>query len=192
MACLLQSPVVMTSLGQQAKQDDRPLPAPKEWNRSHATKRLAEEMGHAKGDAAYQFSILLVEFGGLTDSADRLGYASGQDVWRRAMAFLVQDLNAEDLCCRLSGDEFLLILSGEGLADARNVVERLKQRWQPAAGTREGSIQVNIGIASYPTHGCKIEELLCAADEALHADRLNNEVINSAEVRRTASRRTSH
>lgn len=186
----------MTSLSQHARTDarasDGPPPAAKEWNRVHATKRLADEMTRARTEPGYEFSVLLVELEGLSDSRDRLGYASGHDVWRRAFEFLNADLRAEDLCCRLSGDEFLLILSDQGERGARGVVEALRRRWQPAAGTRDAGIQMNIGLASYPTHGCRIEQLLCAADEALHADRTRNEMIAAAAARRSEERNTSH
>ncbi len=161
----------------------RPLPG-KQGNRGHATKRLDEEMARARQDATYQFSTVLVHFEGLSDSADRLGYAAaGEDVWRHAMGFLTQDLRPSDLCCRLSTDEFVLILAEQGQADARALVDRLRDRWQPAPGSRDADVQLNIGIASYPTHGCRIEELLRAADEALDADRVHNELLRAARPR---------
>jgi diguanylate cyclase (GGDEF)-like protein len=165
--------------------EPRPLSG-KQANRSHATKRLDQEMERARQEAGYQFSAVLVHFEGLSDSAhDQLGYAAGgDDVWRRAMEFLTQDLRAVDLCCRLSTDEFVLILSAQGQSEAGTLVDWLRDRWQPPPGSRQADIQLNIGIASYPTHGCRVEELLRAADEALDADRLHNELLRAAQPRR--------
>lgn len=183
----------MTSLRveTEARETDRQPPS-RPGSRDHATRRLAEEMGRAQREGDYQFSILVVEFEGLTDSADRLGYALGGDVWRRALSFLTEDLRAQDLCCRLSGDEFLLILSGGEQSDAERVVDSLRRRWTPAPGSREADLHLSIGLASYPANGCKVEQLLCAADEALHADRMRNELIQSAEERRSALLNTAH
>ena len=167
-----------------AQLEPRPLPA-RQGNRGDATLRLDEEMERASQDAAYQFSTVLVHFEGLSASSDRLGYAAAsEDVWRRAMGFLTQYLRATDLCCRLSSDEFVLILAAQGPAEARALVDRLRGRWQPAPGSRDADIKINIGIASYPTHGCRIQELLRAADEALDADRVHNEILRAAQPRR--------
>jgi diguanylate cyclase (GGDEF)-like protein len=159
--------------------EERPLL--KLWNRTHGTDRLAIEMARARQDANHEFSVLLVEFEGLSDVTDRLGHASGQDVWRRVLGVLTHDLSARDLCCRLSGDEFLLILSARGQAECNDVLENIRRRWTPGAGSREASVEVNIGIASYPAHGSTIEELFGAADESLDANKLRNESIRSAD-----------
>jgi diguanylate cyclase (GGDEF)-like protein len=168
----------MTSLGT-LDFENRPLPT-QLWNRSHATRRLADELGRAAREQGYQFSVLLVEFDGLSDITDRLGYASGDDVWRRILGVLTQDLRTHDLCCRLGGDEFLLILPAKGPSECRAVAERLHRRWNPGVGTREATVAVNIGIAAYPGHGATIEDLLGSADEAMQSDRIRNDQLRSA------------
>jgi diguanylate cyclase (GGDEF)-like protein len=168
----------MTSLGY-LDLETRPQPT-KLWNRSHATRRLADELNRADHDRDYQFSMLLVEFDGLSDITDRLGYASGDDVWQRILGVLMQDLRSNDLCCRLGGDEFLLILSGKGPAECRAVADRLHRRWSPGAGTREATVEVNIGIATYPGHGTTIEALMGTADEAMQSDRIRNDQLRSS------------
>lgn len=149
-------------------------PPQKLWNRTHATERLVVEMTRAQQDANHEFSILLVEFDGLSDITDRLGDASGQDVWRRVLGVLIQDLSAQDLCCRLGGDEFLLILPAKGQPECAEVLEHIRGRWTPGAGTREASVEVNVGIASYPANGATVEALFGAADESLDANKFKN------------------
>ena len=167
----------MTSLSPQTEKN---RPAAKHLDRGDAFKRLDDEVARAERETSYRFSILLVEFDGLSDTADRLGYVAEGDVWRRAMRFLGQDLTAQDLCCRLSSDEFLLILSGKDRADAIELTDRLRDRWNPAPGSRDAGIQVSVGMASYRAQGSTVEDLLCAADETLHADRLDTETLRAA------------
>jgi diguanylate cyclase (GGDEF)-like protein len=158
------------------------VPAAKQtkfWNRSHATQRVAEELTRVQAESRYEFTILLVEFAGLSEITDRLGYAPADDVWRRVLGALLEDLNPDDLCCRLGGDEFLLILSGRGQLEAQFVVERLRRRWNPSPTSREAVVELNIGIASSPAYGRTIETLLAAADESSQADRMRNELIHS-------------
>jgi diguanylate cyclase (GGDEF)-like protein len=161
----------MTSLRLLIQEPERPAPL-KRWDRSHGTRRLDEEVSRARREPSYRFSVLLVEFEGLSDYEGRLGYAAEEDIWSRALAFVQEDLTAQDLCCRLTGDEFLLILPHKNHAQACELIECMRGRWRPAPASRESDTRINIGIASYPTHGCTVEQLLCAADEALAADRL--------------------
>ncbi len=151
----------------------------KVWNRLHATNRLAEEVKHAGREAAYKFSILLVQFDGLSRMIFRLGHAPADDVWQRVLGALVHDLRAGDLCCRLGGDEFLLILPSVDQSVCGDLVDRLHQRWNPAPGTREATIELNIGPATYPAHGSTTEGLLAAADQAMNTDRLRNDLTRS-------------
>jgi diguanylate cyclase (GGDEF)-like protein len=162
------------------------LPVTKLWNRNHATDRLAQEVSRSAQDPNYHFSILLISFEGLSQITDRLGYASGDDVWRRVLGLLLQDLRASDLCCRLGRDEFVLILPTRSPAECRGLVDRLRRRWNPGAGTREATIEVSIGIACYPAQGASVEQLLGAADEAMHANKVENELVRSAPELRPA------
>lgn len=162
------------------QQGKRPGPI-KQWTRVHATKRLEDEVDRANAEPTYRFSILLVEFDGLSDAADRLGYAAEEDVWRRALGFLAQDMSAQDMCCRLSGDEFLMILPGKNHDAALDIKECLHRRWQPATLSREARLQVNIGTASYPAQGSTVEQLLRAADETLDTDRERHELRRAAD-----------
>ena len=178
----------MTSASASFVQPGHRIAPTKQWTRIHATKRLEEEVERANADPSYYFSILLIEFDGLGDTADRLGYAAEEDVWRRALGFLAQDMTAQDMCCRLSGDEFLLILPGKNRDTACDAMERLKRRWKPASVSLDPRLQVSIGTASYSaTQGSTVEQLLRAADETLHADRERNEGLLAADLARTAA-----
>lgn len=155
-------------------------PVPTVQNRTYATARLAEELERAKTSAHYEFAILLVQFEGLSEITGRLGHAPTDDVWQLAVNVLVQDLRPQDLCCRLGGDEFLLVLPSASPAEASVLVERLHQRWQPKNGTREAGIALYAGSASYPGHGTTVEALFAAADESLYANSLKQDIVPSA------------
>jgi len=155
-------------------------PVPTVQNRTYATTRLAEELERAKTNAHYEFAVLLVQFEGLGDITGRLGHAPTDDVWQLAVDTLVRDLRSQDLCCRLGGDEFLLVLPSASPAEAGVLVERLHQRWQPKLGTREAGIALHVGAASYPGHGTTVEALLAAADQFLYVNSLEQDILRSA------------
>lgn len=151
-------------------------PVPTVQNRAYATARLAEEIDRAQREPNYEFSILLVQFEGLMDITGRLGHAPTDDVWQLAINVLSQDLKPKDLCCRLGGDDFLVILPSASAAEAAVLVDRLRLRWQPKAGSREAGILLNAGCASYPGNGATVEALFAAADQSLYAYTLAHEV----------------
>jgi diguanylate cyclase (GGDEF)-like protein len=155
-------------------------PVPTVQNRAYATARLAEEIDRATSDNNYEFSILLVQFEGLMDITGRLGHAPTDDVWQLAINVLSQDLKPRDLCCRLGGDDFLVILPSASPAEAAALVERLRLRWQPKAGSREAGIVLNAGCASFPGSGATVEALFAAADQSLYAYALSHEMPASA------------
>ncbi len=140
------------------------------WNRRTCNERLAEETSRAQREASYRFSVIIVDVNDLKGINDRLGHAAGDQALRWVARFLGHDLRAHDLCCRQGGDEFLLILPGSGEKECRDLIERLRQRWQSKARS-EGAISVSIGAASYPAHGSTAEALLAVADAAMYEDK---------------------
>lgn len=140
-----------------------------------AIQQLALELVRAQNDNGYQFSILMVEFDGLSLVVDHLGDASGHDVLQMVTGVLTKDLGGHDLCCRLGGDEFLLIFPTKGEPECLAFAERLRRAWVPGASTREADIDVSIGFASSHGQGSTIQKLFAAADEAMHT--LNQETV---------------
>jgi len=159
---------------------DVQTPVPTVQNRAYATSRLEEEIDRAQREPNYEFSVLLVQFEGLMDITGRLGHAPTDDVWQLAINVLSQDLKPKDLCCRLGGDDFLVILPSASAAEAAVLVDRLRQRWQPKPGSREAGILLNAGCASYPGSGTTVESLFAAADQSLYTYALAHEVPTTA------------
>jgi diguanylate cyclase (GGDEF)-like protein len=58
---------------------------------------------------------------------DNLGHGAGDEVLRRFAAVLKQELRAADALARWGGEEFLLLMPGTRLDDARLVLDRLRR-----------------------------------------------------------------
>jgi diguanylate cyclase (GGDEF)-like protein len=151
------------------------------WNRGHGADRLGLEIARAQLEIGYRFSILLVQFDGLDRVTDRLGHASTDSVWRRVLGVLTHDLGAEDLCCRLGGEEFMLIFPHQTGLECRVLVDRLRQRWTSARSPLETTMRLSVGIASYPDQGSTIEAMFGAGDEAMFADKNKDDTERSNE-----------
>ena len=59
---------------------------------------------------------------------DSLGHGAGDEVLRRFAALLKEQLRAADALARWGGEEFLLLMPGTRLDDARVVLERLRTK----------------------------------------------------------------
>ena len=88
-------------------------------------------------------------------------------VIRRAVRFF-------DLCARMGGDEFVIVLHGTE-ANALQTAERLRKRvasWQPdplLGLPADMKVTVSIGLASLTRDAPDAQELLARADRALYA-----------------------
>ena len=149
-----------SSLWQIAHQD----PLTELWNRRYADHRLVEEMSRATRESGYRFSIVLVDVDNLKRINDERGHRAGDEALRWVARLLNQGLRGHDLCCRLGGDEFLLVLPASGETECRDFVERLRRRWREAAAAEGTTVAVSIGCASFPSHGATVGELLGVAD----------------------------
>jgi diguanylate cyclase (GGDEF)-like protein len=78
----------------------------------------------------------------------------------------------EDIVCRYGGDEFTIVLSKTFSKDAVKRVEEwreaLKRHPLEIDGENNVQIRFSAGIASFPTHGDTMEEIINYADVALY------------------------
>src|SRR5450432_1346989 len=81
-------------------------------------------------------------------------------------------LRASDLCCRLEGDEFLILLPDTDLDEARLVMAAMKSAMIRAGSRHDAAIDMSIGRASWPTDSLVAAELVSRAERLMLADRL--------------------
>jgi diguanylate cyclase (GGDEF)-like protein len=145
------------------------------WNRRYADLRLAEEMARVRGVPGYQFSVLVADVDDLKGINDRQGHAAGDEALRWVAGFLSHGLRADDVSCRIGGDEFLLILPACGSDECRRFVKRVRARWQLEAQARERAgaqaVAFSLGTASYPVDGSTVEALCGVADAEMYEDK---------------------
>ncbi len=150
------------------------------WNRGYGTNRLDAEIGRAQSDPAHRFSLVLIQFDGLDSATDQLGHISTDSVWKRVLGVLTGDLGEKDFCCRLGGDEFLLILPNRTESECRALAERLRRDWTSAPRTLEGSLEMSVGIASYSEAASTVKGMFCAVDEDMFADKDRSQSLQAA------------
>lgn len=130
--------------------------------------RLTLETAHRTGGQA---ALLVLDLDGFKAVNDQAGHAVGDEVLRTVAARLPAAIRENDTAARLGGDEFVVLLAApdgeaEACAAARRIAAALLE--PVSAAGRSWQLTASIGIALYPDHGERLEELLRAADEAMY------------------------
>jgi diguanylate cyclase (GGDEF)-like protein len=98
---------------------------------------------------------------------DVFGHAVGDQVLAELADHLRASVRAEDVVCRIGGEEFAVIVPRCVEDDAVGVAERLAGRLREAAFDLAGTIAVSVGIAEGPTHAANPRELVACAEAAM-------------------------
>jgi diguanylate cyclase (GGDEF)-like protein len=118
-----------------------------------------------------RFAVLCLDLDGFKPVNDRYGHEGGDWLLKGIADRLREVTRAEDLVCRIGGDEFVIILPEAGretaVATARRLVAVCAEPFDlgRAVDVRVG---VSVGVALAPEHGTDVDELLSYADDALY------------------------
>jgi diguanylate cyclase (GGDEF)-like protein len=106
------------------------------------------------------------------DFNDLFGHAGGDALLRELGAFLNTHTRGGDIVSRYGGEEFVLVLPGAALEDAKLRAEELRRGVAELRvfhlGEPLGKITISVGVATYPEHGLTSEAILKSADTALY------------------------
>lgn len=139
-------------------------------NRRFLEENLPRELARAMRQCA-PVAVVLGDIDHFKAINDRYGHPAGDQVLREFATLLGHAARESDLCCRLGGEEFLLILPGLDQAGATARAEQLRLAVETAQISWQGApipITASFGIAIYPEHGQLSEPLIAAADAALY------------------------
>ena len=131
----------------------------REWNRA---------MRHGS-----PISLMMLDVDQFKPYNDNLGHAAGDECLKAlARVFRSVCMRATDLCARIGGEEFALLLPDADSAEAQNIGEQLLQRVRSAnlphpASSVSDHVTVSIGlVTTIPSKDCG--DILKLADEALY------------------------
>ena len=137
---------------------------------------LRELFQHEAGAARRQqhsCALLFIDLDRFKAVNDTMGHAAGDELLLGVSRRLVATLRESDIVCRVSGDEFLVLLTQAGDWEQVSVTaERLLRAiqmpmpLQRAAGTAQ--VNASIGIALFPADGDDFETLARCADLAMY------------------------
>jgi diguanylate cyclase (GGDEF)-like protein len=130
---------------------------------------LARQL-EVSGDPGMPLSVLLLDIDHFKRINDTHGHGIGDDVLRAFTRRVRGLLRENDLCARLGGEEFVVVLPDSTLQTALEMAERLRNgvAETPLLTAPLVPVTVSIGAAQY-SRGQSATELLEAADQAVYA-----------------------
>ena len=121
----------------------------------------------------FPFWVVLADLDSFKSVNDNYGHDAGDAVLQAFAEALKEHTRASDICGRLGGDEFLMVISHVGEEDIHPTMDRFREQFALQEFTFEGKkvrVTASFGIAGF--HGKDAPEfsaLLRRADKALYA-----------------------
>jgi diguanylate cyclase (GGDEF)-like protein len=137
------------------------------YNRRYLDERLAT----LRGDAASQVCVALADVDHFKLVNDTHGHALGDEVLRRLVLLMSEDLPSDGFCARYGGEEFALVLPGVEPVDAVRFCESARARvdthpWTTVAPGLRVTISVGVSCPRGASHPARPG--LDAADALLY------------------------
>ena len=145
-------------------------PLTRALNRRFLPAILGREISFAN-ESDTPLCIVLLDVDHFKAINDRHGHQTGDLVLRQVAQIIMDHVRPSDFVFRYGGEEFLLVLTETGVADAQAVAERIRLALEASrldTGTSEAlTLTASFGVAAHGGHPDQ-QYLIKAADEALY------------------------
>jgi len=147
-------------------------------------RRAVEEYAakQLRGAVRHQFPlwVILIDLDKFKMVNDQYGHLAGDEVLKRLAAILKENTRTSDICGRLGGDEFILVVTHVPVGHITNLAERLRATFMLEAFTFGGqNIQMTasfgVGGFQHPERP-EFRHLLARADAALYEAKTDGRV----------------
>jgi diguanylate cyclase (GGDEF)-like protein/PAS domain S-box-containing protein len=139
-------------------------------NRNLFTNLLDQAIKHAAKQRR-ALALMFIDVDHFKSVNDTLGHVCGDKLLIAVAERLGQTVRRSDVVCRLSGDEFAVLINGmdqaeqvEGLAG--KLIAAIDQPFM--IDSHRVSTHISVGISRYPADGACVEQLLARADDAMY------------------------
>ncbi len=113
-------------------------------------------------------SLIVLDADWFKDYNDRYGHLAGDDALRCLARVMRANVRDGDGCFRYGGEEFVILLPGQGLAQATVVAERIREAYRGNSASELGpGGTVSLGLAQF-REGDSANTLLARGDAALY------------------------
>jgi len=120
------------------------------------------------------FSLLIIDIDKFKHLNDTYGHLCGDFVLKHVAGYLEESLRKVDIIARYGGDELIVILPETNYEQARELIERLRQKFGKSEMDYNGqrlSVGLSFGFCAYSKQIQTSEELFNLADKDMYADK---------------------
>lgn len=144
-------------------------------------RRAVEEYGRKQLRGAirhgFSFWVILADLNKFKVINDKFGHSAGDEVLKRFAAVLKKNTRVSDICGRLGGDEFILVVTHADRAGVIEFVERLQEGFANEKFKFSCPVNSSFGIAGFTSpEEPDFERLLERADAALYASKIDGTI----------------
>ena len=145
------------------------------YNRRYLSETIEREIAVAKREKKH-LSVIVMDLDHFKNINDTFGHQVGDQFLTEFANLIGNRIRKSDTACRYGGEEFLLVLPGTTLEDAAKRADEIRLECAkmniPHRG-RKLKVTTSMGVATYPLHGKKPEEIVIKADKALYVSKQN-------------------
>jgi diguanylate cyclase (GGDEF)-like protein len=154
-------------------------------NRRYFNEMIEYELGRSERHK-HEFAILMLDLDDFKDVNDTYGHPCGDLVLKQVADILHANMRKGDLATRIGGDEFAILLTETGKANAMVVAEKLRNQLRGHTfQTPEGKqfhITTSIGVIIYPEDAQNLSDLMTGVDIGLYrAKEIGKDSISTIE-----------
>lgn len=142
-----------------------------ELNNKRYMEILFDQAAHQARNSGQQMALLYIDLDNFKPINDSAGHDVGDQVLQTIAKRLEKNSRANDICARIGGDEFVLIVTQIKKEQyVHNIAKSLIAALSAPIEINHKAYQVgaSIGIALFPQHGYSIAKLLKVADKAMY------------------------
>ncbi len=102
------------------------------------------------------FSLIMFDIDHFKKINDTHGHLAGDFILKNVAQVVVRELRNEDVFCRYGGEEFTIILKGQGANPSRNLAERIRKAICNAKfehDLKQIPVSISLGIATFDKKG---------------------------------------
>lgn len=140
------------------------------FNRRYLYETLERELVRARREN-YPLGIIMMDIDHFKEFNDTYGHQAGDEVLKSLGVLLHTCIRQGDIACRYGGEEFLLVLPGADINNAKERADTMRKKFeQMRVGYNEIELHatISVGVAYSPRHGSTTGQVIKAADDALY------------------------
>ena len=141
-------------------------------NRRYFDQRMVEAAAVAERYPDQPLSVVVLDMDHLKTLNDRYGHAEGDRALVHFATRMKEALREGDTCCRVGGDEFMIILPDCSHEACLELMERLAHHCRPEKGDFPVSLRLSMGAATTGEDHVTVGELCELADQRMYEDKV--------------------